>query len=116
VEEKHWYTKKKKIQETQSVHLPLLGTVNNLEIRVNSFSLFPSSIEVFWKVSGETVSKEGTLTLPRELISAWGTDDTIIQDYVLDQLGLVEEVIVESTPYTPPTKDITSTEETPPTE
>lgn len=101
-----------KIQETQSVQLPLLGTVNNLEIRVNSFSLFPSSIEVFWKVSGETVSKEGTLTLPRELISAWGTDDTIIQDYVLDQLGLVEEVIVEPTPYIPPTKDITSTEET----
>ena len=86
-----------KIQETQSVQLPLSGTVNNLQITVKSFTLFPSSIEVIWQVSGETASKEGTLVLPRELISAWGTDDTIIQDYVLAQLGLVEEVIVEET-------------------
>ena len=86
-----------KIQKTQSVQLPLSGTVNNLQITVKSFTLFPSSIEVIWQVSGETASKEGTLVLPRELISAWGTDDTIIQDYVLAQLGLVEEVIVEET-------------------
>ena len=98
-----------KIQETQSVQLPLLGTVDNLEIRVNSFALFPSSVEVFWKVSGETVSKEGTITLPHELVVQWGTDDTIVKDYVLQQLGLVEEVVVEDiTPdpiiETPPTE------------
>ena len=80
-----------KIQETQSVQIPLSGIVNNLQITVKSFPLFPSSIEVVWQVSGDTVLKEGTLALPRELISAWGTDDTIIQDYVLEQLGLVEE-------------------------
>ena len=83
-----------KIQETQSVQLPLLGTVDNLEIRVNSFPLFPSSIEVFWKVSGEAVSKEGTITLPQELVSTWGTDDTIVKNYVLEQLGLVEDISI----------------------
>ena len=111
-----------KIQETQSVQLPLSGIVNNLQITVKSFPLFPSSIEVVWQVSGDTVLKEGVMSLPRELINAWGTDDTVIQDYVLQQLGLVEEVAVEDiTPEpvieTPPTEEVVEpTEETPPTE
>lgn len=98
-----------KIQETQSVQLPLLGVVDTLEIRVNSFPLFPSSIEVFWKVSGETASKEGTITLPQDIVDAWGTDDTVVKDYVLQQLGLVEKVAVEDTIPEPVI-------ETPPTE
>jgi hypothetical protein len=103
-----------KIQATQSVQLPLLGTVDNLEIRVNSFLLFPDSIEVIWQVSGETTSKEGTMTLPAELVSTWGTDDTVVKDYVLEQLGLVEDTTpdVLPTPSIPPTP----VEETPPTE
>lgn len=80
-----------KIQQTQSVQLPLLGTVDHLEIRVNSFPLFPSSIEVFWKVNGDTVSKEGTIVLPQEIVQNWGTDDTIVKEYILQQLGLVED-------------------------
>jgi len=93
-----------KIQETQSVQLPLSGIVNNLQITVKPFPLFPSSIEVIWQVSGDTVLKEGVMALPRELINAWGTDDTIIQDYVLAQLGLVEEVEPTPTEETPPTE------------
>jgi len=111
-----------KIQPVQSVQLPLLGIVDNLEIRVNSFPLFPSSIEVFWKVSGETASKEGTITLPQDIVDVWGTDDTVVKDYVLQQLGLIEEVTVEDiTPEpaieTPPTEEVIEPSiETPPTE
>ena len=107
-----------RIQETQSVQLPLLGTVDNLEIRVNSFPLFPSSIEVFWKVSGETVTKEGTITLPQELVSTWGTDDTIVKTYVLEQLGLVEDITPDPVIETPVVEDTTPDPviETPPTE
>ena len=108
-----------KIQATQSVQLPLLGIVDNLEIRVNSFLLFPTSIEVIWQVSGETTSKEGSMTLPAELISTWGTDDTVVKNYVLEQLGLVEdttpdpvieipvieEVVVDPIIETPPTEE-----------
>ena len=99
-----------KIQATQSVQLPLLGTVNNLEIRVNSFPLFPSSIEVIWQVSGETLIKEGTMILPTEIVSAWGTDDTIVKDYVLQQLGLVEDTTPD------PVVEVPIVEETLPTE
>ena len=94
-----------KIQETQSVQLPLLGTVDNLEIRVNSFPLFPSSIEVFWKVSGETASKEGIITLPQSVVDAWGTDDTVVKNYVLEQLGLVEDNTPNPVIETPPTEE-----------
>lgn len=93
-----------KIQATQSVQLPLTGVVDSLQITVKSFPLFPSSIEVTWQVSGETVTKEGTMTLPVEVVAAWGTDDTIVKNFVLQQLGLVEDTtpdpIVEETPPT----------------
>jgi hypothetical protein len=84
-----------KIQETQSVKIPLNGMVNNLEIIVNSFSLFQTSIEVIWKLTGTFTIKEGTLTIPNNIVSSWGTDDTIIKDYVLEQLGLVEDLTPE---------------------
>lgn len=87
-----------KIKETQFVQLPLSGTVNNLEIIVNSFSLFPSSIEILWKISGEVASKEGSMTLPNEIVTSWGTDDSLIADYVLTQLGLTLDSIVIETP------------------
>ena len=95
-----------KIQATQSVQLPLLGIVDTLEIRVNPFDLFPTHIEVVWKVSGDTLSKEGTLILPQDIVHAWGTDDTVVKDYVLQQLGLVEEVTSEPVIETPPTEEI----------
>lgn len=98
-----------KIQATQSVQLPLPGVVNNLQVTVSAFSLFSTSIEVIWQLSGETVIKEGTISLPKELISSWGTDDTIVKDYVLQQLGLVEDTttdpIVEPVVETPPTEE-----------
>ena len=99
-----------KIQATQSVQLPLLGTVNNLEIRVNSFPLFPSSIEAFWKVSGEEISKEGTITLPQELVSTWGTDDTVVKNYVLEQLGLIEDTTPDPVIEIPVVEEILPTE------
>lgn len=97
-----------KIQQTQFVQLPLLGIVDNLEITVNSFSLFPTTIEVLWKISGPTVTKEGSIKLPNGIVTSWGTDDTIIKDYVLQQLGLIEDLTPEpSITETPVTQDPT---------
>jgi hypothetical protein len=78
------------INETTFIQLPLDGTVNQLEITVQAFQLFPTNITVCWKVAGSTVSKEGILSLPPEIISQWGTDDTIVKNYVLAQLNLTE--------------------------
>lgn len=105
-----------KIQATQFVQLPLLGTADNLEIRVNSFHLFPSSIEVFWKVSGDIISKEGTIGLPQEIVQNWGTDDTIVKEYILQQLGLTEDTTPQVTIPQKPSSEETPIEETPITE
>jgi hypothetical protein len=78
------------IQPTSSISFPLDGEVNQLEIITNAFTLFPSEISVTWKVSGDTTSKEGVIILPQYIVDAWGTDDTVVKDYVLFQLGLTE--------------------------
>ena len=75
---------------TQFVQLPLDGTATELEIIVQPFPLFPTTISVFWKVSGIDISKEGTIILPPELIAEWGVDDTIVETYVLQQLDLTK--------------------------
>jgi hypothetical protein len=79
------------IQPTTSVNTPLGGEVNQLEITVNPFELFPTTITVNWKVIGPSVSKEGTIVLPQYIIDSWGTDDTVVKDYVLFELGLIEQ-------------------------
>ena len=80
------------IQPTNSVSFPLGGEVNKLEIITNAFTLFPSEVSVTWKVSGDTVSKDGIIVLPQHILDAWGTDDTVVKNYVLFQLGLIEIV------------------------
>lgn len=80
------------IQPTTSVSLPLNGEVNQLEITVNPFNLFPSQITITWKVIGDTITKEGIIVLPQNIVDAWGTDDTIVENYVLFELGLVKTV------------------------
>jgi hypothetical protein len=76
------------IQPTSYVQLPLESQVDQLDITINSFSLFPNEIIVSWKLYGEAVSKEGNMVLPQSIIDVWGTDDTVVQDYVLEQLNL----------------------------
>jgi hypothetical protein len=81
------------ITPTEFVQLPLDGVATELEIRVESFPLFPSQINVFWKVSGINVSKEGSISLPQSIIDVWGTDDTVVKEYVLQQLNLTEAIV-----------------------
>jgi hypothetical protein len=83
------------IQPTDSVNLPLGGEINQLEIIVNPFPLFPSNITVTWKVIGPFISKEGTIILPQSIVDAWGTDDTVVKEYVLTELGLTETAHIE---------------------
>jgi hypothetical protein len=79
------------ITPTQFVQVPLEGTATGLDIVVSSFYLFPSEIEVRWTVYGEGFSKTGSILLPQSIIDQWGTDDTVIKDYVLQQLNLTEQ-------------------------
>lgn len=82
------------ITPTVYVRLPLGGVVDTLDISVNPFTLFSDKITVTWKVIGSGASKEGTLILPIEVVSSWGTDDNVVKNYVLQELGLFENTSI----------------------
>lgn len=84
------------ITPTEFIQLPLDGVADTLEIIVQSFSLFPTAVTVFWKVSGNIVSKEGTIILPQSVVDQWGLDDTVVKNYVLQQLNLTEEIVIDA--------------------
>lgn len=85
------------IQPTSYVQLPLESQANKLEITVNSFLLFPNQITISWKLYGEQISKEGTMILPQSIIDQWGTDDTVVKNYVLQELNLIEDFTTTTT-------------------
>ena len=80
------------IQPPNYVQVPLDNTATNLDIVVNSFSLFPDTISVKWTIWGESFSKSGEMVLPQSVVDQWGTDDTVVKTYVLQQLNLTEVI------------------------
>jgi hypothetical protein len=97
------------ILPTNVITYPLNWEAKTIEITVNAFPLFPQTVEVFWKLIGDSNSFSGSTTIPNSVVSQWGTDDSVIQTYVLEQLGLTEAL----TPIVPetPTTEETTTEE-----
>ena len=96
------------LQPTNVITYPLNWEANSIEITVNAFPLFPETVEVFWKLIGNSNSFSGSTTRPNSVVSQWGTDDSVIQAYVLEQLGLTEAL----TPVVPepPTEEPTTEE------
>jgi hypothetical protein len=88
------------LQPTNVITYPLNWEANSIEITVNAFPLFPETVEVFWKLIGNSNSFSGSTTIPNSVVSQWGTDDSVIQTYVLEQLGLTEALtpVVPETP------------------
>jgi hypothetical protein len=86
-----------------SVNVPGKGTGEYLDLTVLSFSLFPSSVSLYWAIKAESISTdtegvevvsvgatltEGNLSVPEAIVSVWGTDDSIISDWAIEELGL----------------------------
>jgi len=103
------------LNPTTVITYPLNWEAKSIEITVNAFPLFPQTVEVFWKLIGDSNSFSGSTTIPNSVVSQWGTDDAVIQAYVLNELGLTEglaPVVVEA----PIVVDETPLEETTPEE
>ena len=86
------------LQPTNVITYPLNWEAKSIEITVNAFPLFPQTVEVFWKLIGDSNSFSGSTTIPNSVVSEWGTDDSVIQAYVLNQLGLAELPAVVEAP------------------
>jgi hypothetical protein len=76
------------LQPTNVITYPLNWDAKSIEITINAFPLFPDTVEVFWKLIGDTDSFSGSTTIPNSVVSEWGVDDSVIQNYVLEQLNL----------------------------
>jgi hypothetical protein len=100
------------LQPTNTITYPLNWDAKSIEITVNAFPLFPNTVEVFWKINGDSNSFSGSITIPNNIVSQWGTDDSVIQTYVLSQLGLSKELTSE-TANNPLTETPTDTPEEP---
>lgn len=83
------------LQPTNTITYPLNWTAKSIEITINAFPLFPNTVEVFWKINGNSTSFSGSTIIPNDVVSKWGTDDSIIKEYVLNQLGLLEALAPE---------------------
>jgi len=94
------------IQPTNTFTYPLGWNIDSLEVTVNSFPLFPDTVEVFWKLIGDDKTFEGSMIIPHEIVLQWGTDDSVLEDYVIAQLNLtraiIEETLIEETPSDDP--------------
>jgi hypothetical protein len=86
------------LQPTNVITYPLNWEAKSIDITVNAFPLFPDTVEVFWKIIGNLSSFSGSTTIPNEVVSEWGTDDSVIQTYILQQLGLLEAPVVVEEP------------------
>jgi hypothetical protein len=87
------------LNPTNVITYPLNWEAKSIEITVNAFPLFPQTVEVFWKLIGDSNSFSGSTQIPNSVVSQWGTDDAVIQSYVLNQLGLSEAltpIVVEA--------------------
>lgn len=86
-----------------SVNVPGKGAGEYLDLTVLSFSLFPSSVSLYWAIKAESISTnsegeevvsvgatltEGNLSVPEAIVSTWGTDDSVIADWAIEELGL----------------------------
>ena len=86
------------LQPTNVITYPLNWEAKSIDITVNAFPLFPDTVEVFWKIIGDSSSFSGSTVIPNKVVSEWGTDDSVIQAYILQQLGLFEAPVVVEEP------------------
>jgi hypothetical protein len=92
--------------QIEDVVVPTKGTGKYLNVRTLPFDLTPTSgIQLYWGILSQTSATdeegveafqpgatllEGNLHLPQEQYEQWGTDDTFVIDWTLEQLNLTK--------------------------
>lgn len=74
----------------QTISYGVLGEANQIEINVMPFVLGKIPQVQVLIMNDEKTFEEKFLTMPSNIYQTWGTDDQIIVDWVLDELGLIE--------------------------
>jgi hypothetical protein len=80
---------KTKIQPTQAGFPQEEATEIDITVR---FDLGAKTSQSYWVLLNEANQKvaDGNLDIPEEIHTQWGTDDTLVLDYILLSLGLTK--------------------------
>ena len=81
--------------EIQPITIPTKGTGNLFSIRVIGYVLGSASATFYWAVNhedGENLISiiDGNLTMTSPELDNWGTDDTYVIDWALNQLNFTK--------------------------
>lgn len=74
----------------QAISYGVLGEANQIEINLMSFILGEIPQVQVRIMNDEKTFEYKVLTMPDDVYQAWGTDDQIVIDWVLDELGFIE--------------------------
>lgn len=80
------------ITKIQPVTIPTKGFATNFGMRVIAYILGSDSVTFYWYAysdDGNTLL-DGNITMTSPDIDNWGTDDTYIIDWALNQLGFIK--------------------------
>lgn len=74
----------------QIVPIPTTFVVTHVRISLSPFSLFATetTASVDYMINEDRAIDRKVVHIPPDIYAYWGTDDTFIVDYVLEQLGI----------------------------
>jgi len=79
----------------KDLSIPGYGIANGIIVEVSKYVLGKSDVTVIWRLVKNNIPVvilgkgpyTGTMLIPPTVVELWGTNDNIIIDYVLTQLG-----------------------------
>jgi len=74
----------------QTISYGVLGEANKIQINILFFVLGQIPQVQVSVMNNERNFEDKLLTMPENVYQAWGTDDQVVIDWVLDELGLTE--------------------------
>ena len=83
------------ITDIQPITIPTKGTGDKFIIRVVSYSLGSTSAQFYWAVmhieeESSLVILDGNINMSSPEIDSWGTDDSYVIDWALNELNFTK--------------------------
>ena len=75
----------------EPIKFPLYGEATILNVVVQSFSTNATTAGVYWTLNTDIGVKvlEGMYTMTEEQFATWGVDNTVVDGYVAEAIGVV---------------------------
>jgi hypothetical protein len=76
--------------EIQPVVIAIKGTATQMSVLVLNFSTNASNCNTYWQLfdSNNNQLLDGNYTLTDEQFATWGTDNSVVNQYVADAIGV----------------------------